>query len=110
MEEDEDILDEADGRSVRLLFGKVDLVQRLANLPKGDEVQTQLSAHYIKREVAALSGPAAAVDPEPAEGVGPVSGRVGAMPIGRVETMNVYITIANGDDDDAPPLITVQGR
>ena len=111
MEEDEDILDEAGGRSVHLCFGRVDLVERLVGLPKGDELQTQLSAHYIKREVAALSrSPGAKAEPEPAEGPRPVNGRAAAMHIGRVETMNVYITIVNGDDDDAPPLITVQGR
>ena len=111
MEEDEDILDEASGRSVHLFFGKVDLVQRLASLPREDEVQAQLSRQYIEQEVAALSRPAAAVEPEPAEGPRPVNGRAGAMHIGRVETMNVYITMANGGGgDDAPPLITVQGQ
>ena len=109
MEEDEDILDEAGGRSVHLFFGQVDLVHRLVKLPKEDELQTQLSAHYIKREVPALSRPAA-VEPEPAEGPRPVNGRAGAMHIGRVETMNVHITVVNGDDDDTPPLITVQDR
>ena len=113
MEEDEDILDEAGGRSVHLCFGRVDLVERLVGLPKGDELQTQLSAHYIKREVAALSrSPGAKAEPEPAEGPGPVNGRAAAIHIGRVETMNVYITITivNGGDDAAPPLITVQGQ
>ena len=32
------------------------------------------------------------------------------MNIGRVEIMNVYITIANGGGDDDPPLITVRGQ
>ena len=112
MEEDEDILDEAGGRSVHLCFGQVDLVERLVSLPKGDELQTQLSAHYIKREVAALSrSPGAKAEPEPAEGPRPVSGRAGALIFhGGVGTVNIYITIVNGDDDDAPPLITVQGE
>ena len=94
---------------MHLCFGQVNLVQRLVNLPKEDELQTHLSRRYIKREVAALSRHAA-VDPEPAEGPKPVNGRAGAMHIGRVETMNVVITVENGDDDDAPPLITVQGQ
>ena len=34
MDEDEDILDEAGGRSVRLFFGQADLAQRLVDLPK----------------------------------------------------------------------------
>ena len=42
MDEDEDILDEAGGRSVRLFFGQVDLAQRLVDLPKDDELQTHL--------------------------------------------------------------------
>ena len=113
MEEDEDILDEAGGRSVHLCFGQVDLVEWLASLPGEKELQPQLSAHYIKREVAALSrSPGAKAEPEPAEGPRPVNGRAAAIHIGRVETMNVYITITivNGGDDDAPPLITVQGQ
>ncbi len=109
MEEDEDILDEADGRSVRLFFGQVDLVQRLVDLPKEKQLQTQLSGRYIKQELAVLSH-ASVVEPEPAEEPEPVSGRIGALNIGRVETMNVYITIVNGDDDAAPPLINVQGQ
>ena len=111
MEEDEDILDEASGRSVRLFFGQVDLVQRLASLPREDELQTQLSRQYIEREVAALSRPAASVEPEPAEGPKPVSGRVGALTFhGGVGTVNIYITIVNDGEDGAPPLITVQGQ
>lgn len=109
MEEDEDILDEADGRSVHLFFGPVNLAQRLVNLPKEAELQTQLNRRYIKQEVAVLSPPSA-VEPEPAEGPKPVNGRAGAMNIGHVETMNVYITVENRDDDDTPPLITVQGQ
>ena len=109
MEEDEDILDEAGGRSVHLFFGQVDLVERLVKLPREEELQTRLSRRYIKREVAVLSRPSA-VDPEPAEGPMPVKGRASAMHIGRVETMNVYITVENGDVDDRPPLITVQGQ
>ena len=34
MDEDEDILDEASGRSVRLFFGQADFAQRLVDLPK----------------------------------------------------------------------------
>lgn len=108
MEESEAILDQADGRSVHLIFGKGDLVQRLASLPKEEELQTQLSRQYIEQEVAALSRPAA--EPEPAGEPEPVNGPAGAMNIGRVETMNVYITIGNGSVDDGPPLITVQSQ
>ena len=112
MEESEAILDEAGGRSVHLIFGEVDLVQWLANLPREKELQTQLSRQYIEQEVAVLSRGSAKPEPEP-EPAGesePVNGPAGAMNIGRVETMNVYITIANGGVDDGPPLITVRGQ
>ena len=111
MEEDEDILEEAEGRSVHLIFGEVDLVQRLVSLPKDDELQTHLSRRYIKQEVAALSRPSAEVSPEPAEDSSPaVRGRVGALVLERVETVNVYITIVYGDMGDDPPLITVRSQ
>ena len=61
MDEDEDILDEAEDRSARPFFGQAGLPQRLANLPKDKEVQTQLSRRYIQREVEALSRPPAVV-------------------------------------------------
>ena len=34
------------------------------------------------------------------------------MSVHQAETVNIYITItiANGDEDASPPLITVQGR
>ena len=51
MDEDEDILDEADGRSVRLFFGQADFAQWMVDLPKGDELQTRLSRRFIKQEV-----------------------------------------------------------
>ena len=110
MAEDEDMLEEAEGRSVHVLFDEVDLVQRLVKLPKGDELQGHLSRRYIKQEVAALSRSSAAVSPEPAETSSPVKGQVGALNIERVETMNVNITIVKDSEDDDPPLITVQGQ
>ena len=112
MDEDEDILDAADGRSVHVLFRQGELVQRLADFPKEDELQTHLSGRYIKKEVAALSRSSAAVT-APSEDVSPsVKGRVGALVLERVETVNIYITITivNGSDGDDPPMITVQSR
>ena len=97
------------GRSVGVLCGQVDLVPVLAALPKDDQLQTQLGMGYIEEEMVALSHPAAA-EPEPAEKSPPVNGGVGALNIGRVETMNVHITIVNGDDDAEPPVVTVQGQ
>ena len=111
MEEDEDIVDETGDRSVRLFFAEVDLVQRLVNLPKDNELQTHLSHRYIKQEVAALIRPSAAVAPEPAETYSPsVKGRAGMLVLERVETVNIYITVVNGGLDDAAPLITVQSQ
>ena len=55
MGEDQDIMDEVDGRSVGLFFEEVDLVQLLAGLPREDQLQPQLSSRYIQKEVAALS-------------------------------------------------------
>ena len=107
---DEDILDAADGRSVRLFFGQDELVQQLVNLPKGDELQTHLSGRYIKQEVAVLSRSSAAVT-APSEDVSPcIKGRVGTLVLERVETVNIYITVVNGGMGDDPPLITVQGQ
>ena len=59
-----------------------------------------------------LSRSSAAADPEPAEASSPsvVKGRVGALVLERVETVNLYITIVNGDIGDDPTLITVQGQ
>ena len=109
MEEDEDILEEAEGRSTRVIFGPVDLAPALVELPRNKELQTQLSMEYIEREMAALSCPAA-VASEPANPAPTVGGKAGMLNIGPVETVNIYITIANDGDDDDPPLITVQGQ
>ena len=92
-----------------MLFGWNELVQRLVDLPRDDQLQARLNGRYIEQEVAALSRSSAVASPEPAEEPGPVSGRVAALNVGRVETMNVYITVVNGGEDD-PPLITVQGQ
>ena len=110
MDEDDDILDEADGRSVRLFFGQADLAQRLVDLPKEDELQTHLSRRYIKREVEALSRAPALETPTPAEEPQSVSGRGGALTFQRVDTVNIYVTVVNGGVGDGPSLITVQGQ
>ena len=87
MDEDEDILDEAGGRSVRLFFGQADLAQRLVDLPKEDELQTHLSRRYIKREVGILSRAPAEETPAPVEGPQSVNGRAGALTFQRVDTV-----------------------
>ena len=108
MEADEAIMEAAASRGAQVLFGRDDLVERLAKLPTEDQLQSQLGSRFVKQEVAALSRPSA-VEPEPVEKSQPVNGGVGALNIGRVETMNVHITIANGGNDD-PPVITVQSQ
>ena len=110
MDEDEDILDEAGGRSVRLFFGQADLAQRLVDLPKADELQTQLSRRYIKREVEVLSRAPAGETPPPAEEPQSVHGRAGALTFRHVDTVNIYVTVVNGGVGDDPSLITVQGQ
>ena len=110
MDEDEDILDEAGGRSVRLFFGQADLAERLVDLPKEDELQPQLSRRYIKREVEVLSRAPAGETPTPAEEPQSVHGRAGALTFQRVDTVNIYVTVVNGGVGDDPPLITVQGQ
>ena len=112
MEPDEVILNAAEGRSVRMLFGQGELVQRLVSLPKDDELQPQLNSRYIKQEMAVLSrSSAGGTATAPSEDVSPsVKGRVGALVLERVETVNIYITMVYGGDGDDPPLITVQGR
>ena len=110
MDEDEDILDEAGGRSVRLFFGQADLAQRLVDLPKEDELQTHLSRRYIKREVEILSRAPAGETPAPAEEPQSVNGRAGALTFQRVDTVNIYVTVVNGGVGGDPSLITVQGQ
>ena len=96
---------------MHLCFGEIDLVQRLVNLPKNDELQTHRNRRYIKQEMAALSRSSVALSPESVEDSSPsVKGRVGALVLERVETVNIYITVVNGGVDDDPPLITVPGR
>lgn len=111
MEPDDGILAANAGRSVHVLFGRDELVQRLAALPKDDQLQTNLNGRFIRREVAALSRSSAVASPEPAEVSAPaVEGRAGGLVLERAETVNVYVTVVNGDVGDDPPLITVQGQ
>ncbi len=109
MDEDEDILDQASGRKVRMLFGQAELAQRLGNLPGDEELQTHLSQQYIKREVQALSRAPAGETPAPAGDPQSVNERTGALTFQRVDTVNLYVTVVNGMGDDHS-LITVQGQ
>ena len=110
MDEDEHILDEAGGRSVRLFFGQADLAQRLVDLPKEDELQTHLSRRYIKREVEVLSRAPSGETPPPAEEAQSVTGPAGALTFQHVDTVNIYVTVVNGGVGDDPSLITVRGQ
>ena len=110
MDEDEDILDEASGRSVRVIFGQAELAQQLVNLPKDDQLQSQLSQQYINREVEVLSRAPAVETPTPDEEPQSVNGRAGALTFQYVDTVNIYVTVVNGSVGDDPSLITVQGQ
>ena len=110
MDEEEDILDEAGGRSVRLFFGQVDYAQRLVNLQKGDELQTHLNRRCIKQEVEVLSHAPAVETATPAEEPQSVNGRAGTLTFQRVDTVNIYVTVLYGGVADDPSLITVQGQ
>ena len=109
MDEAGDVLDQATGRKVRLLFGQSGLADRLANLPGDDELQTHLSRQYVKREVQALSRAPAVETPPPDGEPQSVNERTGALTFQRVDTVNLYVTVVNGMGDD-PSLITVQGQ
>ena len=110
MDEDEDILDEVGGRSVRLFFGQADLAQRLVDLPKANELQPQLSRRYIQQEVGILSRAPAVETPPPDEEPQSVNGRAGALTFQHVDTVNIYVTVVNGGVGGDPSLITVQGQ
>ena len=119
MEMDEDILTAAQGRSVRVLCGQGNEVQRLVNLPDEQEAYLQFERRFIEREVAALSRPSslgeavlaeAAEEELPEEALPEVAGRTGALVLERAETVNIYVTIVNGGTGAEPPLLTVQGR
>ena len=110
MDEDEDILDDARGRKVRLFFGQADLAQRLVDLPKEDELRPQLSRSYIQQEVGILSRAPAGESPTPDEELQSVNGRAGALTFQHVDTVNIYVTVVNGGVGDDPSLITVQGQ
>ena len=98
MEEDEDILDETRGRNVHPLFGDVDLARRLVKFPTEEELQTQLSALYIKREVAALRPDPAAPNQAPDQPALDLGD--GRLVIQHVDVVNVYV---NSGDVTVPP-------
>ena len=93
-----------------MLFRRGDLVQRLLKLPDDEELQTQLSSRYIKREVAVLNRVSAASAAPSADTAPSVEGRVGALVLQRVKAANIYITIVNGGNGDDSSLITAQGQ
>ena len=125
MDPDAGILAEAQRRKVRVLFGASDLVSNLVDLPSETEMRPDFNSRYIEEEVQLLmrrpdeetdesetpiesmsnEAPAEAV---PSEEASPeVEGLAGAIVVQRVDVMNLYVTIVNGDE---PPVITVQGR
>lgn len=55
MDEDDDIINARGQRNVKIAWGTDDLVELLASLPEENELQPQLDADLIAKEVAALS-------------------------------------------------------
>ena len=112
MEEDEDILDEAGGRSLGLVFGEVDLVQRLVNLPRDGQLQTSLGRRLIQQEVAVLSrapAPEATTLDTAAPDTAALEVGEGKLVIHHVDVVNVYI-IVGSDGAGGISLRDILGR
>lgn len=73
-----------------MLCGQSDQVRRLADLPTEDQLQPQLSERFIEQEVEVLSRPSRqrelVAGPEAA--LAESAGRIGALVLQRVETVN----------------------
>ena len=94
MDPDPAILEAAQGRSVQVLWGAHDLVERLANLPEERELQSHLCDRYIAQEMAVLrqrSEPAG-LAPEQA----PLTMGDGQLVIQHVDVVNVYVNAGTG--------------
>ena len=100
MDPDPAILEAAKGRSVRVLWGVHDLVERLANLPEERELQSHLCDRYIAQEMAVLRQ-----RPEPAglapEQV-PLTMGDGQLVIQHVDVVNVYVNAGTGSSISLP--------
>ena len=72
----------------------------MVKLPNDKQLQPQLRGGYIKKEITALGCASTAAAATAPEAPPSVKGRVGALVLERVETVNITITIVNGGDGD----------
>ena len=94
MEPDAAILEAAQGRSVRVLWGANDLVERLANLPEERELQSHLCDRYIVQETAVLRRQPERAAPAPEQA--PLEMGNGQLVIQHVDVVNVYVNAGVG--------------
>ena len=94
MEPDAAILEAAQGRSVRVLWGTNDLVERLANLPEERELQSHLCDRYIVQETAVLRRQPEPAAPAPEQA--PLEMGDGQLVIQHVDVVNVYVNAGAG--------------
>ena len=89
MSPDAGIMEAAQGRGVRVFFGVGGVVQRLADLPDEEQLQTHLHGGFIRKEVATLSRSSArgTTPPEQAS----LEFGDGRLVIQHVDVVNVYV-------------------
>ena len=111
MAPDDDILDEVRNRKVRLLWGMAGLVERLLELPERDDLYPRLNQTFIAQEIDALTRPASRATPAPEQMAMATDLGAGPLVIQRVDTVNIYVTIAaSAGGDDGSPQVTIEGR
>ena len=102
MSPDAGIMEAAQGRGVRVFFGAGGVVQRLADLPDEEQLQTHLHGGFIRKEVATLSRSSerGATPPEQAS----LEFGDERLVIQHVDVVNVYVNtdgvVALRDDRD----------
>ena len=100
MEPDAAILEAAQGRSVRVLWGANGLVERLANLPEERELQSHLCDRYIVQEMAVLRRQPERAGPAPEQA--PLEVGDGHLVIQHVDVVNVYVSAGTGSSFSLP--------
>ena len=110
MEPDDGIRAAAVHSRARVLFGLCDHVEALVSVLEKRDLQYPLNARDIAEGVTALSRPSEATDPEPATtsvDLGDVGRHLGIPKVDiRIDTVNVYVTIASPDGDVGVSLTT----
>ena len=83
------IMKAAQGREVRVFFGRDEVVQRLVNLPDEEQLQPQLGSRYIQKEVGLLRRWSAAEAKTPERASLEIGD--GRLVIQHVDVVNVYV-------------------